>query len=77
MTLRELSGEYRASAELLRARLRQLRREEKEKTDPQELFWIRRRTAELTPMLQQMRELAELTEHYYERGYWRDEKYRI
>ena len=77
MTLRELSGEYRASAELLRARLRQLRMEEKEKTDPQELFWIRRRTAELTPMLQQMRELAELTEHYYERGYWRDEKYRI
>ena len=26
---------------------------------------------------QQLNELADLTEHYYERSYWRDEKYRL
>lgn len=77
MKLTELAREYRSSAALLRDRLRQLRQEEKETTDPEKLFWIRRRTAELTPMLRQTRELAELMEHYYERGYWRDEKYRL
>ena len=41
------------------------------------MFWLKRRTAVLTEMLRQMNELAELTEHYYERGYYRNEKYRI
>lgn len=77
MKLTELAREYQSAAELLRGRLRQLRQEEKETTDPETLFWIRRRMAELTPMLRQTRELAELMEHYYERGYWRDEKYRL
>lgn len=31
----------------------------------------------LTAMLTQVNELAELTEHYYERGYYRNEKYRV
>jgi hypothetical protein len=35
---------------------------------------LKRRIAELTPMLTQMNELAELTEHYYERGYYRNGK---
>lgn len=33
--------------------------------------------AELTPILTQMNELAELTAHYYDRGYWRSEKYTV
>lgn len=36
---------------------------------------MKRRIAELTPILTQMNELAELTERYYEKGYYRSEKY--
>ena len=77
MTLRELSGAYRAAAQPIRARLRELRIEMKTEHDPERMFWLKRRTAVLTEMLRQMNELAELTEHYYERGYYRNEKYRL
>ena len=59
----------------LRARLRELRFMLAEATDPEEIWHIKRRIAELTPMLTQMNELAELTARYYEKGYWRNEKY--
>ena len=76
-TLAQMSEDYEASAVLLRARLRFLR-QALEQTDDREQIWhLRRRIAELTPMLTQMNELAELTEHYYERGYWRSEKYTL
>ena len=45
--------------------------------DPEERFRIKRRIGELTPILTQMNELAELTAHYYERGYYRGEKYTV
>ena len=77
MTMRELSVQYRSSAVLLRQRLKELRLQQKQTTDAHALFWIGRRMAVLTQMLQQANELAELTEHYYERGYWRNEKYRL
>lgn len=77
MTLRALSADYRAAAQLLRQRLRQLRLEEKTATDEHTRFWLKRRKLVLSEMLQQMNELAELTEHYYERGYYRNEKYAL
>ena len=77
MTLAEMSIEYRASAALLRARLRKLRRRLAQARDPEEIWHIRRRIGELTPMLTQMNELAELTARYYERGYYRNEKYTL
>lgn len=77
MTLAEMSREYETSAALLRARLRQLRAELAKAKDPEEIWHLKRRMAELTPMLTQMNELAELTAHYYERGYWRGEKYTL
>lgn len=77
MTLRELSREYRAAAEPLRNRLSLLRRELAAATDPEEIWHLKRRIAELTPMLTQMNELAELTERYYERGYYRGTKYTL
>ena len=77
MTLAQLSKEYEASAALLRARLRLLRQMLSEAQDPEEIWHIKRRIAELTPMLTQMNELAELTAHYYERGYYRSEKYTL
>ena len=77
MTLTELSACYEAAAVPLRKRLRSLRQALREAQDPEEIWLLRRRIAELTPMLTEMNELAELTAHYYDRGYWRSEKYTI
>lgn len=77
MTLAELSKDYEAAAVPLRARLRELRRLLAAETDPEAVWHLQRRIAELTPMLTQMNELAELTAHYYDRGYWRNEKYTL
>ena len=77
MTLQQMSKDYEASAALLRARLRLLRQELAAATDPEDIWHIKRRIAELTPMLTQMNELADLTAHYYERGYYRSEKYTL
>ncbi len=77
MTMTELSRTYEESAGLLRARLRQLRQMKQTSRDPEELFQLERRIQELSPMLTQMNELAELTKHYYDRGYWRNEKYTV
>ena len=77
MTLEELSLCYEAAAVPLRARLRELRYMLAEAEDPEEIWHIKRRIAELTPMLTQMNELAELTAHYYDRGYYRSEKYTV
>ena len=77
MTLAQLSAEYEAAAVPLRRRLSQLRRQLKEETDPEEIWHLQRRIAELTPMLTQMNELAELTARYYERGYYRNKKYTL
>ena len=77
MTLQELSLTYEAAAVPLRGRLRELRLALQQEEDPEEIWHIRRRIAELTPMLTQMNELAELTARYYERGYYRNEKYTV
>ena len=77
MTLRELSACYREAAVPLRQRLRQLRQAVAVCEDAEELWHLKRRIAELTPMLTQMNELAELTAHYYDRGYYRNEKYTV
>ena len=77
MTLEEMSLAYEAAAMPLRLRLQQLRAALAQTTDPEEAFRLKRRIAELAPMLTQVNELAELTAHYYERGYWRSEKYTV
>ena len=77
MTLQEISQGYEAAAVPLRARLKELRTMLAQATDPEEVWHIKRRIAELTPMLTQMNELAELTAHYYDRGYYRNEKYTL
>ena len=77
MTLQEISEGYRAAAVPLRRRLKELRTLLAQTQDPEEAWHIRRRIAELTPMLTQMNELAELTARYYERGYYRNEKYTL
>ena len=77
MTLQELSLCYEAAAVPLRARLKELRKMLAQARDPEEIWHIKRRIGELTPMLTQMNELAELTAHYYDRGYYRSEKYTL
>ena len=77
MTLEEMSRCYEEAAVPLRNRLRQLRQMLAQTEDPEEIWHIKRRIAELTPMLTQMNELAELTAHYYDRGYYRSEKYTL
>jgi len=77
MPLAELSAAYEASASLLRKRLRELRLMLSKSRDPEEIWHLKRRIAELTPILTQMNELAELTAHYYDPGYWRNEKYTV
>ena len=77
MTLIELSACYEAAAVPLRTRLRELRMALAAADDPEEIWHLKRRIAELTPMLTQRNELAELTARYYERGYWRSEKYTV
>ena len=77
LSLSEMSADYEAAAVLLRARLRRLRQELEQAEDSETAWHLQRRIAELTPMLTQMNELAELTAHYYERGYWRNAKYTL
>lgn len=75
MTLEELSQTYREAAKPLRDRLKQLRMELVTETNPQTAFCLKNRIAQMSPILTQLNELADLTEHYYDRGYWRNEKY--
>ena len=77
MTLSEMSRDYEAAAVLVRDRLRQLRQALAQTDDPEEKWHLQRRIAELTPILTQMNELAELTAHYYDKGFWRNEKYTV
>lgn len=75
--LSELSRDYEAAAVLLRQRLQLLRRELSRTKDPEAIWQLKRRIGELTPMLTQMNELADLTAHYYEKGYYRNGKYTL
>lgn len=77
MTLQEISPCYEAAAVPLRRRLRQLRQDLAQAEDPEQIWHLKRRIAELTPILTQLNELAELTAHYYDRGYYRNEKYTL
>lgn len=77
MTLAELSRCYEEAAVPIRARLRQLRMELAAAEDPEQIWQLKRRIAELTPILTEMNELAELTAHYYDRGYYRSGKYTL
>lgn len=77
MALEELSRGYSESAHLLRQRLKELRAKLETAETAEEHWHLQRRISVLTPMLTEMNELAELTAHYYDRGYWRNEKYTL
>ena len=77
MRLYDLSAEYEKSARLLQKRMKELRKAIQATDDPEEKWHLQRRLADLTPILTQMNELADLTAHYYDKGYWRNEKYTV
>ncbi len=77
MTLQEISLEYAETARQLSALLRTLRQRLRSATDPEEAWRLRQRIATLSQILTQTRELCQLTAHYYERGFWRNEKYTL
>ena len=77
MTLRELFYEYKEHADALALRIRQLRQWARETEDPVQRGALERRVAELRPLLQEARELAVLTRHYYDRRYHRNVKYTL
>ncbi len=77
MTLRELSVEYRAHARLLDLRIGQLNARLEECRDEGERCRLQERIHMLSTMLREARELAVLTERYYDRGYRRNARYTI
>lgn len=77
MTLQEMSREYEVSAKLLSAKLRVLRTRLRQSSDPEECWQLRQRIAVLAEVLTQTKELSRLMAHYYERGFWRNEKYTL
>ena len=76
MTLYQMSFVYREDAMRFRMRITALRQTAKD-AGPEERERLKRRILELQQLLRQSRELAELTRHYYERGYHRSEKYTL
>ena len=77
MRLEELSIGYTEAAEPLRNKLRLLRQELKITVCPEKAAALRHEIAFLSGLLTQCRELAQLTKHYYERSYYRSEKYTL
>ena len=75
MTLYQMSFVYREDALRFRMRITALREQAKAAPTRDERERFKRRILELQQL--QSYELAELTRHYYERGYWRSEKYTL
>ncbi len=77
MKLHELSEGYLHTARLLKAHLKMLRAACAKETDPQKRAALRTRMSALGEILTQCNDLAELTAHYYERGFTRNGKYTL
>lgn len=77
MKLCELSQGYWAAAQPLKRRLRELRKALKLCDDPVDRASLRHEIAQLSSIMTQCRDLADLTANYYERGYYRSEKYTL
>ena len=75
MRLAELSEGYLLSAALVRDKMRLLRACLKTAETPEARASLRHQLSLLSPILTQCYELAELTAHYYERSFYRNEKY--
>ena len=77
MTLQELSVEYREHARVLDLRICQLEAVRERTRNERQRLVLEHRIHMLSTMLREARELAVLTERYYERGYRRNAKYTL
>lgn len=78
MTLKEMSVQYDCSGALIAGRLAELRLALRAAGgDEQAASGLRRRIAELKPMLTQCRRLSSLTARYYDRDFYGYDEYRI
>lgn len=68
MTLLEMSVQYADSAARLRTRIAELRAAKRAAQTEAEARELHSRINALLPMLQEARELAALTAHYYDKG---------
>lgn len=77
MTLKELSVAYRDQAEVLRARITLLQEGQGKVTVDWERVCLDERIKMLETMWREARDLAVLTERYYDWGYRRNENYTV
>ena len=77
MTMKEMAPLCREQVRVLKAHIRDLRREKQETADEEARFVLETRIQALYPIVREMEELADHLEHYYDRGYCRNEKYTV
>ncbi len=77
MTLQEMSVEYRAQAQVLRGRIKELQEARRGAQDPAEQEKLQVRIWALDPLWREARDQAVLLERYYERGYRRNARYTL
>ena len=77
MTLKEMAPLCRKQAKDLREHIRDLREERQAARSDEVREELSERILVLYPIVREMEELAEHMEHYYDRGYCRNEKYTI
>lgn len=77
MTLLELSVTYADSAAQIRVRIAELQTAIRREADPEAARCLRQRIEALTPLLREMRELADLTAHYYDKRCRKHEQYTV
>lgn len=77
MTLKEMAPGCWAQARVLGSRIQALRQEKQAAQTEEERAELEERIQALYPIVRDMRDLADHMEHYYDRGYCRNEKYTI
>ena len=77
MTLLEMSRQYTADAQALSNRIRQLQALASTTADPTQKQQLLQRIADLQPLLRQSRQLAQITAHYYDRGYTKHAQHQV
>ncbi len=77
MTMQELSKEYRRESDALRERILELQLLWSQCRNKRLRSALAERIRQLTAMRRDVRDVAVLLEHYYDRGYRRNERYTI
>ena len=77
MTLKKQSGEYRKQAGRLRERIRELENERRTAAHGRARDRLDARLCTLREMWREARDIAVLTERYYERGYRKNGRYTL